>query len=82
MCPYECRRAGIQPSAIYAHFPGLKVVSTSTPADAYGLLKSAIRDPDPVMFMESELMYGFKGEVPDEEFLIPLGKAATVRVSS
>ena len=61
--------------ATYAHFPGLKVVSVSTPRDAYGLLKSAIRDPDPVLFMESELMYGFKGEVEDEEFLIPLGQA-------
>ncbi len=61
--------------ATYAHYPGLKVVSTSNPADAYGLLKSAIRDPDPVLFMESELAYGIKGEVPDEEYLIPLGKA-------
>ena len=61
--------------ATYAHYPGLKVVSISTPRDGYGLLKSAIRDPDPVLFMESELMYGFKGEVEDEEFLIPLGKA-------
>lgn len=60
--------------SLYAHFPGLKVVSTATPADAYGLLKSAIRDPDPVIFMESELAYGVKGEVPDEEYLIPLGK--------
>ena len=61
--------------SIFAHFPGLKVVSVATPRDAYGLLKSAIRDPNPVVFMESELMYGFKGEVEDEEFLIPLGKA-------
>ncbi|MCB9682244.1 MAG: pyruvate dehydrogenase complex E1 component subunit beta [Alphaproteobacteria bacterium] len=61
--------------AIYAHFPGLKVVSIATPADAYGLLKSAIRDDDPVIFMESEMLYGFKGEVPDAETLIPLGKA-------
>ncbi|MCA9488491.1 MAG: pyruvate dehydrogenase complex E1 component subunit beta [Myxococcales bacterium] len=61
--------------SIYAHFPGLKVVSTSTPKDAYGLLKSAIRDDDPVCFMESELAYGHKGEVPDEEYLIPLGVA-------
>ncbi len=61
--------------SIFAHFPGLKVVSTSTPADAYGLLKTAIRDDDPVIFMESELSYGIKGEVPDEEYLIPLGKA-------
>ncbi len=61
--------------SIYAHFPGLKVVSVGTPKDAYGLLKSAIRDNDPVMFMESEMLYGMKGEVPDEEFLIPIGKA-------
>lgn len=61
--------------SLYAHFPGLKVVSVSTPYDAYGLLKSAIRDNNPVCFMESEMMYGFKGEVPDEEFTIPLGKA-------
>lgn len=61
--------------SIYAHYPGLKVVSTSTPADAYGLLKTAIRDDNPVLFMESELAYGTKGEVPDEEYLIPLGKA-------
>jgi pyruvate dehydrogenase E1 component beta subunit len=60
---------------LYAHFPGLKVVSTATPRDAYGLLKSAIRDDNPVMFMESELAYGTKGEVPDEEYLIPLGVA-------
>jgi pyruvate dehydrogenase E1 component beta subunit len=60
--------------SLFAHFPGLKVISTSTPSDAYGLLKSAIRDPDPVVFMESELMYGVKGEVADDEFLIPIGK--------
>jgi pyruvate dehydrogenase E1 component beta subunit len=59
----------------YAHFPGLKVVSVATPGDAYGLLKTAIRDDDPVMFFESELLYGLKGEVPDDEHLIPLGKA-------
>ncbi len=61
--------------ATYAHYPGLKVISTANPADAYGLLKSAIRDPDPVLFMESELAYGVKGEVPDEEYTIPIGKA-------
>ncbi|HMV66278.1 MAG TPA: pyruvate dehydrogenase complex E1 component subunit beta [Myxococcota bacterium] len=61
--------------SLYAHFPGLKVVSTAVPRDAYGLLKSAIRDDNPVMFMESELAYGVKGEVPDEEYLIPLGVA-------
>jgi pyruvate dehydrogenase E1 component beta subunit len=65
--------------SIFAHFPGLKVVSTSTPKDAYGLLKSAIRDDDPVIFMESELAYGHKGEVPDEEFLIPLGQGEVKR---
>jgi pyruvate dehydrogenase E1 component beta subunit len=61
--------------SIFAHFPGLKVVSTATPADAYGLLKSSIRDNNPVIFMESELSYGVKGHVPDEEYLIPLGEA-------
>ncbi len=61
--------------SLYAHFPGLKVVSPSTPYDAKGLLKTAIRDDNPVIFLESELMYGFKGEVPDEEYLIPFGKA-------
>src|SRR5215210_3431516 len=60
----------------YAHFPGLKVVMPSTAADAKGLLKSAIRDDDPVIFMEQERMYGMKGEVPDDEdFTIPLGVA-------
>ncbi len=61
--------------SIFAHFPGIKVVSTATPRDAYGLLKSAIRDDSPVCFMESEISYGVKGFVEDEEFLIPLGKA-------
>ena len=61
--------------SIYAHFPGLKVVSISTPADAYGLLKASIRDESPVIFMESEMLYGMKGEVPDEETVIELGKA-------
>src|SRR5919206_2534764 len=60
----------------YAYFPGLKVVMPSTPADAKGLLKSAIRDDDPVVFLEQERMYGNKGEVPDDEdFTIPLGVA-------
>ncbi|WP_139922873.1 pyruvate dehydrogenase complex E1 component subunit beta [Hymenobacter sp. DG01] len=63
----------------YANTPGLKVVVPSTPYDAKGLLKSAIRDADPVIFMESELMYGDKGEVPEEEYLIPIGKANVVR---
>jgi pyruvate dehydrogenase E1 component beta subunit len=61
--------------AIYAHIPGLKVVSVATPYDAKGLLKSAIRDPNPVIFFESEVMYAVRGEVPDEEYLIPIGQA-------
>ncbi|MDX6382525.1 MAG: pyruvate dehydrogenase component beta subunit [Blastocatellia bacterium] len=64
----------------YAHFPGLKVVMPSTPADAKGLLKSAIRDDDPVIFIEQERMYGMKGEVPeDADFSIPLGVAEIKR---
>lgn len=64
----------------YAYFPGLKVVMPSTPADAKGLLKSAIRDDDPVIFIEQERMYGMKGEVPeDEDFTIPLGVAEVKR---
>jgi pyruvate dehydrogenase E1 component beta subunit len=62
--------------ALYANIPGLKVVSVSNPYDAKGLLKQAIRyEEDPVIFMESELMYGEKGEVPEEEYYIPIGKA-------
>jgi pyruvate dehydrogenase E1 component beta subunit len=61
--------------SMYANIPGLKVVSVSNPYDAKGLLKSAIRDEDPVCFMESEVMYGEKGEVPEEEYLIPIGKS-------
>ena len=61
--------------ALYANIPGLKVISVSNPYDAKGLLKSAIRDDDPVVFMESEVMYGEKGEVPEEEYLLPIGKA-------
>jgi pyruvate dehydrogenase E1 component beta subunit len=59
----------------YANCPGLKVVVPSNPADAKGLLKSAIRDNDPVIFMESEQMYGDKGMIPEGEYLIPIGKA-------
>ena len=59
----------------YANTPGLKVIVPSNPYDAKGLLKSAIRDNDPVIFMESEQMYGDKGEVPEDEYLIPIGKA-------
>ena len=63
----------------FANTPGLKVVVPSNPADAKGLLKSAIRDNDPVIFMESEQMYGDKGEVPEGEYLIPLGVAEIKR---
>ncbi|HMO82216.1 MAG TPA: pyruvate dehydrogenase complex E1 component subunit beta [Pyrinomonadaceae bacterium] len=66
--------------AMYANFPGLKVVMPSTAADAKGLLKSSIRDDNPVIFMEQERMYGMKGEVPeDEDFTIPLGVADVKR---
>lgn len=66
----------------YANIPGLKVVSVSNPYDAKGLLKSAIRDENPVVFMESEVMYGDEGEVPEEEYLIPIGKADIKREGS
>src|SRR6476661_10526587 len=65
--------------SLYANIPGLKVISPSTPYDAKGLLKAAIRDNDPVCFMESEVMYGEKGEVPEEEYIIPIGKANIAR---
>jgi pyruvate dehydrogenase E1 component beta subunit len=61
------------------HTPGLKVVTPSTPYDGKGLLKSAIRDDNPVCFIESEVMYGWKGEVPEEEYLIPLGVSNKIR---
>src|SRR6187399_3078443 len=63
------------PENWFAAIPGLKVVCPATAYDAKGLMKSAIRDNDPVMFMENTLLYGEKGEVPEEEYLIPLGKA-------
>jgi pyruvate dehydrogenase E1 component beta subunit len=65
--------------SMYANIPGLKVISVSNPYDGKGLLKSAIRDKDPIIFMESEVMYGDKGEVPEGEYLIPIGKAKVVR---
>jgi len=67
---------------MYAHIPGLKVLTPSNPYDAKGLLKSAIRDNDPVLFMESERMYGDKGEVPEEEYFIEIGKAHVEREGS
>ena len=66
----------------YANTPGLKVVVPSNPYDAKGLLKAAIRDPDPVIFMESELMYGDKGEVPEEEYVLEIGKANVARAGA
>jgi pyruvate dehydrogenase E1 component beta subunit len=63
----------------YAHIPGLKVVMPATPADAKGLLKSAIRDDDPVVFIEGEMLYNLKGEVPEGEHVVPLGKADVKR---
>jgi pyruvate dehydrogenase E1 component beta subunit len=58
-----------------AHIPGLKVVTPGTPYDAKGLLKAAIRDPNPVIVLEGEMLYNTKGEVPDEDYIVPIGKA-------
>jgi pyruvate dehydrogenase E1 component beta subunit len=66
----------------YANIPGIKVISPSNPYDAKGLMKAAIRDDNPVMFMESEVMYGDKGEVPEEEYLIEIGKADVKRAGT
>jgi pyruvate dehydrogenase E1 component beta subunit len=66
----------------YAHVPGLKVVAPAFPADAKGLLKAAIRDDNPVLVMESETLYALKGDVPDGEHVVPLGRAAVVRRGS
>jgi pyruvate dehydrogenase E1 component beta subunit len=80
--------AGVQLSAqhsqsfesFYAHFPGIHVVAPATPADAKGLLKTAIRGKDPVMFLESAALYGMKGEVPDDpDFTVPFGKSRVAR---
>jgi len=65
--------------ALFIHFPGLKVVMPSTPADAKGLLKAAIRDDNPVVFIEHKLLYNRKGPVPEGEHLVPLGKAEVKR---
>lgn len=83
-CPIVIRGAGGAGGALgaqhsqsleaqYAHIPGLKVMMPATPYDAKGMLKTAIRDPDPVIFIESEVLYGSSGEVPEEEYLIPMG---------
>ncbi|MEP7326422.1 MAG: pyruvate dehydrogenase complex E1 component subunit beta, partial [Gemmatimonadota bacterium] len=68
--------------AHYAHIPGLKVVMPATPADAKGLLKSAIRDDNPVIFIEGEMLYNMKGEVPDGEYVVPIGVADIKREGS
>ena len=68
--------------AWFAHIPGLKVVAPATPADAKGLLKSSIRDNNPVVFIEGEMLYNMKGEVPEGEHLIPLGEADVKRVGA
>lgn len=67
------------PDAIFAHFPGLKVVSPGTPADAKGLLKAAIRDDDPVLYIEHAAMYQMKGEVPEGDYTVPIGVSKVQR---
>jgi len=67
------------PDVIFAHFPGLKVVSPATAYDAKGLLKSAIRDDDPVMFIEHHTLYQIRDEVPEEEYLVPIGQSDVKR---
>lgn len=66
----------------FVHVPGIKVIAPSTPYDAKGLLKTAIRDDNPVIVLESEMSYGWVGEVPEEEYLIPIGKADVKRTGS
>jgi len=68
--------------ALLAHIPGLTVVMPSTPADTYGLLRAAIQDPNPVVFIENRLLYGMKGPQPPSEYLLPIGKAAVVRTGA
>ncbi len=67
------------PDAIFAHFPGLKVVAPGTPADAKGLLKAAIRSDDPILFIEHATLYQMRDEVPEDDYTIPIGKAAVHR---
>lgn len=70
------------PDAIFAHFPGLKVVAPGTPADAKGLLKSAIRSDNPILFIENATIYQMRGEVPDEEYTIPIGQSTIQRAGN
>jgi len=67
------------PDAIFAHFPGLKVVAPGTPADAKGLLKAAIRSDDPVFFIEHATLYQTRGEVPEGDYIVPIGKSTVQR---
>lgn len=67
------------PDAIFAHFPGLKVVSPGTPADAKGLLKAAIRSDDPILFIEHATLYQTKGDVPEGDYIVPIGKSTVQR---
>lgn len=68
--------------ALYAHIPGLKIVMPSNPYDAKGLLKTAIRDEDPVVYIEHKMLYAMKGEVPEEEYIVPFGEAKVVKTGS
>jgi 2-oxoisovalerate dehydrogenase E1 component len=68
--------------ALLAHIPGLSVVMPSTPADTYGLLRAAIRDPNPVVFIENRLLYGMKGPAPPADYVVPIGRSAVVRPGS
>jgi pyruvate dehydrogenase E1 component beta subunit len=67
------------PDAIFAHFPGLKVVAPGTPADAKGLLKAAIRSDDPIFFIEHATLYQTRGEVPEGDYIVPIGKSTVQR---
>lgn len=70
------------PDAVFAHFPGLKVVAPGTPEDAKGMLKSAIRSDDPILFIEHATLYQVRGDVPEDDYLIPLGKSKIHRSGS
>ena len=64
--------------ALFTHIPGIKVAIPATPYDAKGLLKSALREPNPVVFIEHKLLYSTKGRLPDGEYLVPLGEATRI----
>ena len=68
--------------ALLAHIPGLTVVMPSTPADTYGLLRAAIQDPNPVVFIENRLLYGMKGPQPPADYIVPIGRSAVVRAGT